>query len=63
MEAATADDVYIEHARLKDHVWRMDGRLEARIHEGGEFCPRSRRLEEAGNAGDWDADAGCQVPT
>lgn len=31
----------IAHARLKEHVWRMDGRLEARIHEGGESSPCS----------------------
>ncbi|KAL8939767.1 MAG: hypothetical protein Q9216_003181 [Gyalolechia sp. 2 TL-2023] len=25
----------LEHARLKEHVWSMDGRLEGRIQEGG----------------------------
>ncbi|KAL8913430.1 MAG: hypothetical protein Q9171_001723 [Xanthocarpia ochracea] len=26
----------LDHARLKEHVWRMSGRLDARINEGGE---------------------------
>ncbi|KAL8871245.1 MAG: hypothetical protein Q9174_002883 [Haloplaca sp. 1 TL-2023] len=25
----------LDHARLKEHVWGMEGRLDARIHEGG----------------------------
>ena len=33
-----AHAVHIDHARLKDHVWGMDGRLEAQIQEGGEYC-------------------------
>ncbi|KAL8927949.1 MAG: hypothetical protein Q9208_002024 [Pyrenodesmia sp. 3 TL-2023] len=33
----------LDHARLKDHVWRMDGRLEAPIHEGGSNLSSGQR--------------------
>ena len=29
--------LYVDHARLKDHVAGMDGGLEAKINEGGKF--------------------------
>ncbi|KAI4118912.1 MAG: hypothetical protein LQ345_001099 [Seirophora villosa] len=33
----------LEHARLKEHVWRMEGRLDARIHEGGSNLSSGQR--------------------
>ena len=30
-----ANLLYVEHARLKDHVNSMNGKLDAQIHEGG----------------------------
>ncbi|KAL8782539.1 MAG: hypothetical protein Q9213_005304 [Squamulea squamosa] len=33
----------LDHARLKEHVWRMDGRLDARIHEGGSNLSSGQR--------------------
>ncbi|KAL8676645.1 MAG: hypothetical protein Q9186_006856 [Xanthomendoza sp. 1 TL-2023] len=33
----------LDHARLKGHVWRMDGRLDARIHEGGSNLSSGQR--------------------
>ncbi|KAL8764209.1 MAG: hypothetical protein Q9184_000178 [Pyrenodesmia sp. 2 TL-2023] len=33
----------LDHARLKDHVWRMDGRLDAPIHEGGSNLSSGQR--------------------
>ncbi|KAL8836868.1 MAG: hypothetical protein Q9170_002759 [Blastenia crenularia] len=33
----------LDHARLKDHVWSLDGRLEARIHEGGSNLSSGQR--------------------
>ncbi|KAL8736829.1 MAG: hypothetical protein Q9181_002293 [Wetmoreana brouardii] len=33
----------LDHARLKEHVWGMDGRLDARIHEGGSNLSSGQR--------------------
>ncbi|KAL8990630.1 MAG: hypothetical protein Q9177_000759 [Variospora cf. flavescens] len=33
----------LEHARLKEHVWRMEGRLDARIYEGGSNLSSGQR--------------------
>ncbi|KAL8900190.1 MAG: hypothetical protein Q9192_001194 [Flavoplaca navasiana] len=33
----------LDHARLKEHVWQMDGRLDARIHEGGSNLSSGQR--------------------
>ncbi|KAL8734881.1 MAG: hypothetical protein Q9166_001233 [cf. Caloplaca sp. 2 TL-2023] len=38
-----ADAFDIDHARLKEHVWRMDGRLDARIHEAGSNLSSGQR--------------------
>ena len=45
---------FIDHARLKEHVTQMPGRLEAKVHEGGMLKNRGpskivadgRRLQE-----------------
>ncbi|KAL9596111.1 MAG: hypothetical protein Q9219_006010 [cf. Caloplaca sp. 3 TL-2023] len=33
----------LDHARLKEHVWSMEGRLEAQIHEGGSNLSSGQR--------------------
>ncbi|KAL9047131.1 MAG: hypothetical protein Q9214_000212, partial [Letrouitia sp. 1 TL-2023] len=33
----------LDHARLRDHVWAMEGRLEARIYEGGSNLSQGQR--------------------
>ncbi|KAL8710947.1 MAG: hypothetical protein Q9220_004546 [cf. Caloplaca sp. 1 TL-2023] len=33
----------LDHARLKEHVWRMEGRLDARIYEGGSNLSSGQR--------------------
>ncbi|KAL8861409.1 MAG: hypothetical protein Q9178_002282 [Gyalolechia marmorata] len=33
----------LDHARLKEHVWRMSGRLDARINEGGSNLSSGQR--------------------
>ena len=30
-------NVAVDHARLKEHVWSMSGRLDASIYEGGKW--------------------------
>ena len=45
-------NVAVDHARLKEHVWSMSGRLDASIYEGGkrnmhialQFCRRAEEI-------------------
>lgn len=39
----------IDHARLKEHVAKMEGGLEARIHEGGKYLDTSNLSHSFGS--------------
>lgn len=54
MHSRLLTDYLAEHARLKDHVAQMEGQLDARVQEGGEYlqpggvlpCRQSLHLQD-----------------